>query len=153
MTTSLTAWRETYTKFLRDNGLATNAMRNMALLVACQQHSLTLKELVHEVAAFNIPANEVYSPIVLDTLSDWDHSWEALGRLLHLESATLERIIVHHCATHQPLSNDAYNMFKSCVDGWEYPESRVAWFKLLTPEQSQDVVNRTLKAEGPFFEC
>lgn len=147
MTTSLPAWRETYTQFLRDNGLATNAMRCMALLVACQQHPLTLNELVQEVRSFKIPRNEVYSPVVLNTLSDWDNSWETLGRLLHLEDATLERIILHYCATHQPLSNDAYHMFKGCVHGWEYPESRAAWFKLLTPEQSQDVVHTTLKAD------
>ena len=140
MNSSLPAWRATYDRILLENGAITAPMQCMAFAVACQAHSLTLDELVAQRKALQVPASEVFAPSIMDTLSDWDGSWAALNRLLHMDDSHLERVIVHYAKTNQPLEQEAYTMFKDVVAAWAHPPHRIAWYRALTSEQSEQTM-------------
>lgn len=141
MTSSLPAWRDTYKSLLLENGAVTAPMQCMVFALACEKHALTLKEFVAERKALNILSIEAFAPSIMDTLSDWDHSFATLTKLMHLEDSHMERLIVHHAKNHQPLTQDTYTMFKSVVESWDHASHRIAWYKSLTPEQSQQTID------------
>ena len=150
MNSSLPAWRATYDRILLENGAITAPMQCMAFAVACQAHALTLDELVAQRKALQVPADEVFAPIIMETLRDWDGSWAALNRLLHMEDSHLERVIVHYAKTNQPLAQEAYTMFKDVVAAWTHPPHRIAWYRALTSEQSEQTMLHILD-RGKYF--
>lgn len=140
MTSSLAAWRNSYNSILLENGAITAAAQCMAFSTACQQHSLTLAEFVSNRKACNVPAAEVFAPTLMATISDWDDSWDALKRLLHLEDSHLERVISHYAKNHQPMTDEAYVMFKNVVNAWDHAGHRRTWYQAQTPEQSERTI-------------
>lgn len=150
MSSSLTAWRATYTRLLVENGAVTPAMQCMAFATACQAHSLTLAQFVAERKALQVPPIDVFAPSVMVSLSDWDNSWETLQRLLHLEDSSLERIILHYAKMNQPMTDEVHTMFKDVVESWAHASHRAAWYKLQTPAQSERTVDSAFPAQQQY---
>ena len=150
MESSLLAWRETYANIISENGDPSPSMQCIAFTTACNQHSLTLEEFVAERKALNAPAVEVLSPTIVATLSDWDNSWETLQRICRLENVIPERLIVDYAITHQPLQQEVYDMFTASIAKWTYDNHKLAWYTLLTPEQSEQTITSAFATRDKY---